>query len=309
MQLKRVLGSVTAAIALTAAGVLYAAHPAKSSDHQDTYNLANSVGHNTSADITDVFVYQAPDNPNNVVFAMDVSPLIPAGMGGSFYFDPSLMWQFKISHQTSGAEDEVIQLGATGTGVGQTITLYGPGKPAQVGTTNTFIGQTGSFGIGTSAEGSFSAGTIKAFAGPRADPFVFDLFAFFTFLGDRNVGTHMSQTDPGPETNGPIYNGDNAGAAAQLAPAYDKSALPTQASFNGFPAGQMSTTSGGNGGALGSYACSTNAASGTLTNFNVLTYVVEVPKSLLTTASLNSAGSTSSTIHVWATVSSSTTNS
>jgi hypothetical protein len=303
MQPKRIIGAVTAVVALTAAGILYAVHPAKSSDHQDTYNLANSVGHNTSADITDVFVFQSPSNPANVVFAMDVSPLIPAGMGGSYYFDPTLLWQFKISHQTSGQEDEVIQLRATGTGVGQTITLYGPNAPAQVGTTNTVIGQTGSFGIGTSATGSFTGG-IKAFAGPRADPFVFDLFAFFSFLGDRNVSTHSSQSDPGPGEPGPFYNGDTVGAAGTLSPAYDQAAArATAPSFNGFPTGTLSSTGST------AYACSTNPAQNVLSSFNVLTYVVEVPKTYLTTAQYNSAASTSPNIHVWATVSSNTTNS
>jgi hypothetical protein len=110
MLLKRMLGTVTAIAAITVAVVLYTIHPVKSSDHQDTYNLATQVGHNTSADITDVYVFPAPDNANNVVFAMDVSPLIPAGMGTSYSFDPTLLWQFKISHQSSGVEDEVIQM-------------------------------------------------------------------------------------------------------------------------------------------------------------------------------------------------------
>ena len=41
MNLKKILGTVTAAIALTSAAVLYTTHAVKSSDHQDTYNLAN----------------------------------------------------------------------------------------------------------------------------------------------------------------------------------------------------------------------------------------------------------------------------
>jgi hypothetical protein len=323
MHLKRIVGSVTAVVALTAAGVLYAVHPAKSSDHQDTYNLAtrggagSTVGH--SADITDVYVFPAPDNANNVVFAMDVSPLIPAGMGTSYFFDPTLMWQFKISHQASGQEDEVIQLGVTGTGSSQTITLYGPNKPNEVGTTNTFVGSTGSFGYNTNA--TLSNGTIQAFAGPRSDPFFFDLFAFFTFAGDRNYGTHTSQSDPGPETQSNpegLSNGDTAANLAALAPSYDQTGntpgpnAPTMPSFNGFASGTMSNTNLSGGAAyapaLGVYACSTNPASDTLNAgpFNVLSYVIEIPKSLLTTASLNSAGSTSSTIHVWATVNSST---
>lgn len=311
MKLKQIIGAVTAAVALTAAGILYTVHPAKSSDHQDTYNLATRA--NTSADITDVFVFPAA-NPNNVVFAMDVSPLIMPGSGRSHFFDPTLMWQFKISHSTSGVEDQVIQLGVSGTGTNQTITMYGPGAPNEVGTTNTFLKTpTGSATYDTPAT-SLQNGTISLYGGPRTDPFFFDLFAFFTFAGDRNYGTHTSQSDPGPETAANpegLCNGNLAANIAPLTPSYDKAPNPpgcptpaTTASFNGFAAGTTAGTGASLSGTnLGNYACSTSPASDTLFAgpFDVLTYVVEVPKSLITGAPFNT-----SNIHVWATVNSST---
>ena len=292
---RRILGSMTV-LAVAAAAVLYTVHPVRSSDHQDTYNLANRS--NTSADITDVFVFPSPTNPNNVVFVMDVSPLIPAGMGTSKFFDPTLMWQFKIAHGTGASpEDQVIQFGANGTGASQTLTLYGPAKPNEVGTANTFVAPSGTFSYNTPTQ---LANGIKVFAGPRADPFYFDLFAFFSFLGDRHYATHTSETDVGPAANGPLYNGDNVGAAATFAPSYDKTANPAQPTFNGFKSG----TTAGAGSALGNYACSTNAPQNALADlgggFNVLAYIVEVPRSLLTT------GYSSSTVHVWATTNSST---
>src|SRR5271156_6352867 len=123
----RVIGGLLAAVALAVVVIAYSVHPVRSSDHQDTYNLATRS--NTSADITDVYVFPSPANPANVVFVMNVSPLIPAGMGTAKFFDPTLMWQFKISHGTTGVEDEVIQLGVSGTTASQTINVYGPGKP------------------------------------------------------------------------------------------------------------------------------------------------------------------------------------
>jgi hypothetical protein len=318
MKLQRIIGSVTAVVALTAAGVLYAVHPAKSSDHQDTFNLATRA--NTSADITDVYVFPAPDNANNVVFAMDVSPLIMPGQGTSKFFDPTLMYQFKISHTTSGKEDQVIQLGVNGTGASQKITLYGPGAPNEVGTTNTFLKTPAGTTPYNTSTTTLQNGTIKVFGGPRTDPFFFDLFAFFTFLGDRNYGTHTSQVDPGPETAANpegLCNGNSAANINSLTPAYDKTptmpcpTAPTSASFNGFAAGTMSNTPAGgrttaSAPALGVYACSTLPtfpASDTLFAgpFNVLSLVVEVPKSLISGAPFNT-----SAIHVWATVNSST---
>ena len=258
MKQSRVAALITVAGMGLVAAMLYAVHPVKSSDHQDTYNLATRS--NTSADITDVYVFPSPSNPANVVFAMDVSPLIPAGMGTAKFFDPTLMWQFKISHSSSGV---------------------------------TFVASTGSTAYNTS---STIKNGIQIFAGPRADPFYFDLFAFFSFLGDRYYATHTSQSDPGQGDT--LYNGDNVGVAAQVAPAYDKTANPDTPTFNGFPTGTMSGTGSA------AYACSTNPSEDALAaiggGFNVLSYVVEVPRALLTT------GYNTSVIHVWATVNSST---
>jgi hypothetical protein len=298
---RRILGSLTA-VAVGAAVILYTGHPAKSSDHQDTFNLATRA--NTSPDITDVYVFPSPANTANVVLAMDVSPLIPAGMGTSYTFDPSVMWQFKISHGTAAGspEDQVIQFGVTGTGTSQVITMYGPAAPHEVSTSNTFVPTiSGSFSYN---KATLLTNGVKVFAGPRADPFYFDLFGFFAFLGDRNWGVHSAQGDSdAPYT--PLYNGDANGnpnaAPEKYSPTYDKAENPAMPTFNGFPAGTVSNVSGGNS-PLGNYACSTNPASNTLValgGFNVLSFVVELPKSMLTN------GYTSSTIHVWATANSS----
>ncbi len=315
MNLKRIIGAGTAAIAIAAAAVLYTAHPVKSSDHQDTYNLATRT--NTSADITDVFVFPSPTNPQNVVFAMDVSPLIMPGQGTTKFFDPTLIWQFKIAHgATNYKEDQVIQIAATGTGTGQTLSLYGPVAPAEVGTTNTLV-TTASAGNITynNTGGTTLANNIQFFAGPRRDPFFFDLFAFFTFLGDRNYGTHTSQTDPGPETGANPEGFSNGNDAANLAQfetqtPYDTTKGgnpgPAAPSFNGFAPGKTAGYVAPALMALGvkaNYACSTNPASDILSvgPFNVLSFVVEVPKYLISGPPFNT-----STIHVWATANSST---
>jgi Domain of unknown function (DUF4331) len=288
--IQRVIGGLLAVAALVVVAIVYGTHAVRSSDHQDTFNLANRS--NTSADITDVYVFPSPANPANVVLAMDVSPLIPAGMGTAKFFDPTLMWQLKISHQASGIEDQVIQFGVNGTDGNQVVSVYGPAKPNEVGTTNTFVPLTGNVAYNTSA--TLSNG-IQAFAGPRADPFFFDLFAFFSFLGDRNAAAHTSQTDPG--TGDAFANSNNVGAGASFATAGSKSANPNMPSFAGFTAGTLSNTGG--------YACRTdvpaqNALADLGGGFNVLTLVVEVPKTLLTT------GFASPVVHVWATTNSST---
>ena len=112
---------------------------------------------------------------------------------------------------------------------------------------------------------------------------------------DRNAAAHTSQTDPG--TGDAFANSNNVGAGASFATAGSKSANPNMPSFAGFTAGTLSNTGG--------YACRTdvpaqNALADLGGGFNVLTLVVEVPKTLLTT------GFASPVVHVWATTNSST---
>lgn len=240
MNLLRVgAGAGTAALCALAVA-LYSGHAVRASDHQDS----PTVVARPAADITDVFVYPAPDDPtnNSVVLAMDVYPLIPSGMSNQsmYAFDPSVLYQFKIASNFGNGdatEKRVIQFGVTGTGQSQTLTMYGPSAPNEVGTTNTLVAQTGSVPFN---QVTTLPGGIKVFAGPRRDPFFFDLAQFFKIVPDRNYQYHQG--------------------AATVPP-------PSASSFNGFAANP-------NG-------CNTAAASNILQNFNVLQIAVELPKSAL----------------------------
>ncbi len=173
-------------VALATVLSLYAVRPSHASDHQDSPLTVSRPG----IDITDVFVYPSPRDDRNVVLAMDVSPLIPAGMGASRQFDPGAMYQFKIGTGDRYTEDYVVQFKAVGTGTTQKIDVYGPQKPALQGVDSTFGTVTGSVGFGQTA---MLPGNIEAFAGPREDPFYFDLTQFFKILPDRNF---MNQPNP-----------------------------------------------------------------------------------------------------------------
>ena len=164
--------------------------------------------------------------------------------------------------------------------------------PNEIGVTNTPVALSGTLHYNTPAT---LANGVTAFAGPRADPFVFDLFAFFSFLGDRNFQTHTSQSDPGAGNTLPNINGNLVGVAQQLSPPYDQDPTrPTTPTFNGFAPGTMSSTVN----STNAYACSNQKPTNVLSGFNVLSFVVEVPKTLLTT------GFTGTTLRVWATASS-----
>jgi hypothetical protein len=82
----------------------------------------------------------------------------------------------------------VIQFSASAPKDGaQTITLYGPAKPNQIGTSSTWTATTGTFKYN---DKNASVKGMKVFAGPREDPFFFDLAQFFKIVPDRNFGNH-----------------------------------------------------------------------------------------------------------------------
>jgi hypothetical protein len=240
MNVIRAMATIAASALLVVVISLYGLHAVRASDHQDSPTVVARPG----SDITDVFVYPAPDNAANVVLAMDVYPLIPAGMSSNamYAFDPAVLYQFKIASNVANGdytEKTVIQFTVSGTGQSQTLKMYGPGAPHEVATTNSLIAATGTVPFGQVT--TLGNGSIQVFAGPRRDPFFFDLAQFFKIVPDRNYMYHESgQTVP---------------------PA-------SASSFNGFAAGNTS-------------GCLTTPASNLLADYNVLQIDVELPKTML----------------------------
>jgi hypothetical protein len=170
--------SVLSVVVLTGAVFIYGVVMAAASDHQDSPLTVARPG----TDLTDVFIFPAND-PSKVVLAMDVWPLIPTGFGTQTYFDPGVLYQFKIGVGNSIAENRVIQFKADGVGVAQTITMFGPARPGMAGTRSTMVAKSGSMPYNKISD--LGNGVI-GFAGPREDPFYFDLARFFQLIPDRN---------------------------------------------------------------------------------------------------------------------------
>ena len=263
MKLLRSVGTVIAVFLLAFSMSLYSFKTARGSDHQDSPTVIS----NPLADITDVYTFPNPHDASKVDLAMDVRPLIPSGMYSNIALDPNVLYQFKIANSgvTSGSfqEDTVVQFTANGTGTNQQITLYGPAKPNEVGTANTTVGKTGTFAFGKVA--SLGSG-IKVFVGPRRDPFFFDLAQFFKILPDRNYNNHPS---PPPAT---------------------------ATSFRFAKRSQKIILNGQDYGTAGSNKCVIAKPHDFLTPYNVISIVIELPKTMLAPPS-GSPG----VIGVWAT--------
>ncbi len=163
--------------------------PAIGSDHADTVeNVANP-----GQDISDVYVFPSRENSDNVVFVMNVNPLIPRG--GTARFDSNVLYQFKIDTNKDNVEDLVIQAKFDNSPQ-QIVRIAGPVKPSSVGTTSNieqFRSVTGTVGTAFSPMNG-----MRVFAGVREDPFFIDLEQLFVILPDRGVPPGLSQPPENP---------------------------------------------------------------------------------------------------------------
>src|SRR5213594_3313771 len=120
---------------LAAAAALGLARWITASDHKDSALLAADP----AADIADVYTFRSPVNPDNVVLAMTVSGFIPPPEASTTFFDPNVLYQWKIDNNGDAVEDLVIQAFVTGTGGHQVMHFRGPVAPSQAGSTNTVV--------------------------------------------------------------------------------------------------------------------------------------------------------------------------
>ncbi|GAC1426058.1 MAG: hypothetical protein NVSMB5_20510 [Candidatus Velthaea sp.] len=144
MRFARLFGGLAALCAFAVALFLYAGAPARSFDLQGSPVTVKRP----AANITDTYFFPSPTNPNNVVAVMNVDPLIPAGAGPSTFFDPSVLYTMKFDNKyrqesANGGrpiEDLVIQFSFGAASNGtQQVFVYGPAAPVKIGTTTTLI--------------------------------------------------------------------------------------------------------------------------------------------------------------------------
>jgi Domain of unknown function (DUF4331) len=171
--------------AFTVAGIIYAA------DHIDSPSVTGN-----STDITDLYVFQG-ENKSNMVFVANTQGLLSPSATGSAKFNENTLIQFSIDNTGDNVEDLVIQAkydASTGK-----MNVYGPIKPTTTGTQSKIEGNV-SASAAISAYGSSptigSSNGISVFAGPRDDPFFFDLDAYKKVI----AGTATAFAKPGKDT-------------------------------------------------------------------------------------------------------------
>jgi hypothetical protein len=183
MKSKKILWYGLAIVAITTGGIVYAA------DHIDSPAVTNQT-----TDITDVYVFRGQD-PNNHVFVANTQGLLSPASSAAAQFNENTLIEFNIDNNNDNIEDLVIQ----GIYSGGKMKVYGPIKPSETGGRSRIEGAATAevaitpYGSGTPVVGT--GGGIKVFAGPRDDPFFFDLNQFKKIIG----GTAGSFNNPGTD--------------------------------------------------------------------------------------------------------------
>jgi hypothetical protein len=186
MKRKKLLLTAIAATLLCIGGMLIAA------DHIDSPAVTNQP-----SDITDLYAFRG-ENPDNLVFVANTQGLLSPAATANAHFDENTMIEINIDNNGDFVEDLVIQCIAK-NGM---MKVYGPFKPSVTGTTS-YLGinhmsvqvKITPYGQPAIISENEENG-IKVFAGPRDDPFFFDLLRFRQII----AGTATSFTNPGHDT-------------------------------------------------------------------------------------------------------------
>ncbi len=190
MKKKIFLGSLLG-IALVA-GIVYAA------DHIDAPAVTGPGSSSPGNDITDIYAFQSPADNSKMVLVLNTQGLLTPAATATASFPSNVMYEFNIDNTGDNVEDLVIQcLVQNGK-----MRVYGPVAPGTPGTSSTVKtnGPVTEVSVTAAGAGSPSIGSnangIKVFAGPRDDPFFFDLGRFKEII----AGTATSFNSPGTDT-------------------------------------------------------------------------------------------------------------
>jgi hypothetical protein len=186
---KKILLIAVLAASLTG-GILIAA------DHIDAPSVTGAGNVSLGADITDVYAFQSPADNSKMVFVLNTQGLLSPSASATASFPSNVLYEINIDNTGDNVEDLVIQaLVQNGK-----MRVYGPVAPTVKGTTSTVLtaGAVTEVGItpyGTSAITATGTSGVKIFAGPRDDPFFFDLARFKEIIAGTQTGFRTTGVD------------------------------------------------------------------------------------------------------------------
>ncbi len=186
---KKILLIAVLAASLTG-GILIAA------DHVDAPSVTGAGNVSLGTDITDVYAFQSPADNSKMVFVLNTQGLLSPSASATASFPSNVLYEINIDNTGDNVEDLVIQaLVQNGK-----MRVYGPVAPTVKGTTSTVLtaGSVTEVGVtpyGSSAISATGTSGVKIFAGPRDDPFFFDLARFKEIIANTQTGFRTTGVD------------------------------------------------------------------------------------------------------------------
>ena len=126
-----------------------------------------------AADITDLYVFPSPENPARLVLVLNTLPFAPPTAA----FSDGLIYRFRLRPLTADARQDAMPFAVAGEEIvidcvfSAPVNGHGASGPEQEGTCSV-PGETVSMRVNDESGGQ--AYGVRAFAGPRWDPFVMD---------------------------------------------------------------------------------------------------------------------------------------
>ncbi len=191
-------------------------------DHIDAPGVTGPGSTSLDTDVADLYVFQSPADNSKMVFVLTWQGFLSPAQTATTSIPDNELFEFNIDNNADNVEDLVIQVKVQDG----KFRVYGPVAPVTAGTSSTIVtsgpmieGSVSTYG----ASPMLASGTsgIKAFIGPRDDPFFFDIVRFKEIL----AGTQTSFRNPGMDT----FAGTNVLALVVEVP---KSMLGTASSIN-----------------------------------------------------------------------------
>lgn len=151
-------------------------------------------------DITDVYAFQGQDT-NNLVFVVNTQGLLSPNATEAAKFKENVLIEINIDNNGDNVEDLVIQAIKRNN----KMYFFGPVAPGTTGTSSTIKTGSSAGSVDITPYGSqaivATKNGMKFFAGPRDDPFFFDLGQFQAILGGTASGFNNPGTDSFAGTN------------------------------------------------------------------------------------------------------------
>ncbi|MEO7923787.1 MAG: DUF4331 family protein [Chitinophagaceae bacterium] len=178
-------------------GIIYAA------DHIDAPAVTGAGNTSPGRDITDVYAFQSPADNSKMVFVLNTQGLMSPAISATATFPSNVMYELNIDNSGDNVEDLVIQCLVQGG----KMRVYGPVAPGTTGLNSTVKTTGPATEVSVTAYGAATVNTTvnangtRIFAGPRDDPFFFDLARFKEIIAGTQTSFRAVGVDAFAGTN------------------------------------------------------------------------------------------------------------